>query len=120
MSDSVKRVGGGGDGGGRAAGGARGGRRGGGGRGDGGFGGRGRGFWPFPRPDTSVNPEMVCSRISNVNGDFTADLVRGEELGPARRVAENAGCQTGTYFHRDLREEFSRIFVFPMMRASAI
>src|SRR5258708_31843331 len=49
---------------------------------------------------------------------FTADLGQGEELEPARKKAELAGCQE--IFIDDLREEFVRDFVFPMFRANAL
>ncbi len=49
---------------------------------------------------------------------FTADLGQGEELGPARQKAENAGVKE--IFIDDLREPFVRDFVFPMFRANAL
>ena len=49
---------------------------------------------------------------------FTADLGQGEELGPARQKAENAGVKQ--IFIDDLRETFVRDFVFPMFRANAL
>jgi argininosuccinate synthase len=49
---------------------------------------------------------------------FTADLGQGEELEPARKKAEMAGCRE--IFIDDLREEFVRDFVFPMFRANAL
>ncbi len=49
---------------------------------------------------------------------FTADLGQGEELGPARQKAENAGVKE--IFIDDLRETFVRDFVFPMFRANAL
>ena len=49
---------------------------------------------------------------------FTADLGQGEELEPARRKAEMMGVKQ--IFIDDLREEFVRDFVFPMMRANAL
>jgi argininosuccinate synthase len=48
---------------------------------------------------------------------FTADLGQGEELGPARQKAANAGVKE--IFVDDLRETFVRDFVFPMFRANA-
>ena len=49
---------------------------------------------------------------------FTADLGQGEELEPARAKAEMLGVSD---IHiEDLREEFTRDFVFPMMRANAL
>ncbi|MCC7426434.1 MAG: argininosuccinate synthase [Alphaproteobacteria bacterium] len=49
---------------------------------------------------------------------FTADLGQGEELEPARKKAEMAGVKE--IFIEDLREEFTRDFVAPMMRANAL
>jgi len=49
---------------------------------------------------------------------FTADLGQGEELEPARKKAEMLGIRE---IHvEDLREEFVRDFVFPMMRMNAL
>ncbi len=45
-------------------------------------------------------------------------LGQGEELEPARKKAELLGCRE--IFVEDLREEFVRDFVFPMMRANAL
>ena len=49
---------------------------------------------------------------------FTADLGQGEELEPARAKAEMLGVSE--IYIEDLREEFTRDFVFPMMRANAL
>jgi argininosuccinate synthase len=49
---------------------------------------------------------------------FTADLGQGEELEPARKKAEMLGIKE--IFIEDLREEFTRDFVFPMFRANAL
>ena len=49
---------------------------------------------------------------------FTADLGQGEELEPARKKAEMMGIKE---IHiEDLREEFVRDFVFPMVRANTV
>src|SRR3546814_4504267 len=50
---------------------------------------------------------------------FTADLGQGEELEPARAKAELMGIKPEHIYIDDLREEFVRDFVFPMMRANA-
>ncbi|MDT0574839.1 argininosuccinate synthase [Croceicoccus sp. F390] len=50
---------------------------------------------------------------------FTADLGQGEELEPARRKAQMMGVPDEHIYIDDLREEFVRDFVFPMMRANA-
>ncbi len=49
---------------------------------------------------------------------FTADLGQGEELEPARKKAEMMGVKE--IFIEDLREEFTRDYVFPMFRANAL
>ncbi|MCB1504565.1 MAG: argininosuccinate synthase [Hyphomicrobiaceae bacterium] len=51
---------------------------------------------------------------------FTADLGQGEELEPARKKAELLGIKKKNIFIEDLREEFVRDYVFPMMRANAL
>jgi len=73
--------------------------------------------------DTSVilrwlQVEYGCEVVT-----FTADLGQadadgGAELEAARRKAERAGVKE--IFIEDLREEFVRDFVFPMMRANAL
>ncbi|MEO9601108.1 argininosuccinate synthase [Parasphingorhabdus sp.] len=70
--------------------------------------------------DTSVilkwlQQEYQCEVVT-----FTADLGQGEELGPARKVAETLGVKPEHIFIDDLREEFVKDFVFPMMRANAL
>ncbi|MHA6317085.1 argininosuccinate synthase [Altererythrobacter sp. CAU 1778] len=50
---------------------------------------------------------------------FTADLGQGEEIEPARDKARAMGIPDEHIFIEDLREEFVRDFVFPMMRANA-
>ena len=50
---------------------------------------------------------------------FTADLGQGEELEPARAKAKLMGLADQNIYIDDLREEFVRDFVFPMMRANA-
>src|SRR5687768_7460675 len=51
---------------------------------------------------------------------FTADLGQGEELEPARAKARLMGVPDEHIFIDDLREEFVRDYVFPMMRANAL
>ena len=68
--------------------------------------------------DTSVilkwlKVEYNCDVVT-----FTADLGQGEELAPVRGKAERAGVSE--IFIEDLREEFVRDYVFPMMRANAL
>jgi len=49
---------------------------------------------------------------------FTADIGQGEEIEPARLRAEEMGIKE--IFIEDLREEFVRDYVFPMLKASTI
>ncbi|WP_375390856.1 argininosuccinate synthase [uncultured Sphingomonas sp.] len=70
--------------------------------------------------DTSVilkwlQTEKGCEVVT-----FTADLGQGEELAPARAKAELMGVKPEHIFVDDLREEFVRDYVFPMMRANAL
>ncbi len=50
---------------------------------------------------------------------FTADLGQGEEIEPARTKARAMGIPDKHIFIEDLREEFVRDYVYPMMRANA-
>lgn len=49
---------------------------------------------------------------------FTADIGQGEEVEPARAKAQAAGVKE--IYIDDMREEFARDFVYPMMRANAL
>ena len=49
---------------------------------------------------------------------FTADIGQGEEVEPARAKAQAMGIQH--IYIEDLREEFVRDYVFPMLRANAL
>jgi argininosuccinate synthase len=51
---------------------------------------------------------------------FTADLGQGEELEPARAKAKLMGIKDEHIFIDDLREEFVKDYVYPMMRANAL
>src|SRR3977135_2473522 len=68
--------------------------------------------------DTSVILRWLLEPSRGEIVTFTADLGQGEELEPARKKAELAGCRE--IFIDDLREEFVRDFVFPMFRANAL
>ena len=70
--------------------------------------------------DTSIilkwlQDEYGCEVIT-----FTADLGQGEELAPAREKALKAGVKPENIFIDDLREEFTKDFVFPMFRANTL
>ena len=69
--------------------------------------------------DTSVILKWLQVTYNCEVVTFTADLGQGEELEPARRKAELMGIPDSNIFIEDLREEFVRDFVFPMMRANA-
>ena len=69
--------------------------------------------------DTSViakwlEVERGCEVVT-----FTADLGQGEEIEPARAKAQAMGIPDKHIFIEDVREEFARDFIFPMMRANA-
>ena len=51
---------------------------------------------------------------------FTADVGQGEEIEAARTRALDIGIKPQNIHIEDLREEFTRNFVFPMMRANTI
>ena len=68
--------------------------------------------------DTSVILKWLQEEYNAEVVTFTADLGQGEELGPAREKAEAAGV--AEIFIEDLREEFVRDYVYPMVRANAV
>ncbi|MBA4355263.1 MAG: argininosuccinate synthase [Novosphingobium sp.] len=69
--------------------------------------------------DTSVILKWLQVTYNCEVVTFTADLGQGEELEPARAKAKLMGVPDHHIFIDDLREEFVRDFVFPMMRANA-
>ena len=68
--------------------------------------------------DTSVILKWLQDAYDAEVVTFTADLGQGEELDPAREKAEAAGVSE--IFIEDLREEFVRDYVYPMVRANAV
>lgn len=68
--------------------------------------------------DTSVILKWLQDEYGCEVVTFTADLGQGEELEPVRRNAETLGVSDIRIL--DVREEFARDFVFPMMRANAL
>ena len=70
--------------------------------------------------DTSVILKWLQQTYGCEVVTFTADLGQGEELEPARKKAEMAGVRPEHIFIDDLREEFVKDYVFPMMRANAL
>ena len=69
--------------------------------------------------DTSVILKWLQKEYDCEVVTFTADLGQGEELEPARKKAQLMGVPDKHIYIDDLREEFVRDFVFPMMRANA-
>ena len=70
--------------------------------------------------DTSVILKWLQTTYRCEVVTFTADLGQGEEIEPARHKAQLLGIKPEHIFIEDLREEFVRDFVFPMMRANAL
>ena len=70
--------------------------------------------------DTSVILKWLQQTYGCEVVTFTADLGQGEELEPARAKALLMGIKPEHIFIEDLREEFVRDYVFPMMRANAL
>ena len=70
--------------------------------------------------DTSVILKWLQQTYACEVVTFTADLGQGEELGPARAKAELMGVKPEHIFIDDLKEEFVKDYVFPMMRANAL
>ena len=68
--------------------------------------------------DTSVILRWLQTTYKCEVVTFTADLGQGEELEPARKKAEMLGIKE--IFVEDLRETFTKDFVFPMFRANAV
>ncbi|QBZ82935.1 Argininosuccinate synthase [Hydrogenovibrio crunogenus] len=68
--------------------------------------------------DTSIIAKWLQEEYQCEVVTFTADIGQGEEVAPARAKAEAMGIKE--IYIEDLREEFARDFVFPMMRANAI
>ena len=68
--------------------------------------------------DTSIILKWLQETYACEIVTFTADLGQGEELEPARAKAALLGVRDIRFV--DLREEFVRDFVFPMLRANAL
>lgn len=69
--------------------------------------------------DTSVILKWLQQSYACEVVTFTADLGQEDELEPARAKAEMMGVRPDHIYIDDLREEFVRDFVFPMMRGNA-
>ena len=70
--------------------------------------------------DTSIILKWLQQTYDCEVVTFTADLGQGEELEPARQKALLMGVKPEHIFIDDLRDEFVRDYVFPMMRANAV
>ena len=68
--------------------------------------------------DTSIILKWLREEYDCEVVTFTADIGQGEELEPARAKAKKMGVDQ--VYVDDLKEEFARDFVFPMMRANAL
>jgi argininosuccinate synthase len=68
--------------------------------------------------DTSIILKWLQQEYNCEVVTFTADIGQGGEVAPARVRAEAMGA--AAIYIDDLREEFARDFVYPMMRANAI
>jgi argininosuccinate synthase len=68
--------------------------------------------------DTSIILKWLQTELGAEVVTFTADLGQGGELEPARKKAEMMGVKDIRVV--DVREEFTRDFVFPMFRANAV
>lgn len=62
---------------------------------------------------TWLQQEYDCEVVT-----FTADIGQGEEVEPARAKAEEMGASA--IYIDDLKEEYAKDFVYPMMRSNAI
>jgi argininosuccinate synthase len=70
--------------------------------------------------DTSVILKWLQQTYGCEVVTFTADLGQGEEIEPARAKARLMGVKEEHIFIEDVREEFVKDYVFPMMRANAL
>jgi len=68
--------------------------------------------------DTSVILKWLQETYQCEVVTFTADIGQGEEVEPARAKAQALGIKE--IYIEDLREEFARDYVFPMMRANTL
>ncbi len=68
--------------------------------------------------DTSIILKWLQEEYDCEVVTFTADIGQGEEVEPARAKAQAMGVKS--IYIDDLREEFARDYVYPMMRANAM
>ncbi|WP_420434949.1 argininosuccinate synthase [Hyphobacterium sp.] len=70
--------------------------------------------------DTSIAVKWLQEAYDAEVVTFTADLGQGEEIEPARDKALAAGVKPEHIFIEDMREEFARDYIYPMVRANAV
>ena len=70
--------------------------------------------------DTSIILKWLQTEYGAEVVTFTADLGQGGEIEPAREKALLLGIKPENIFIEDLREEFTRDYVFPMFRANTV
>jgi argininosuccinate synthase len=70
--------------------------------------------------DTSIAVKWLQEEYNAEVVTFTADLGQGEEIEPAREKALAAGVKPEHVFIEDVREEFARDYIYPMVRANAV
>ncbi|MBI5042933.1 MAG: argininosuccinate synthase, partial [Nitrospirae bacterium] len=68
--------------------------------------------------DTSVAIKWLKENYNCEVIAFAADLGQGEELAPLRKKALKTGASR--IYIQDIKEEFVRDFIFPMLRANAV
>ena len=68
--------------------------------------------------DTSVIAKWLVDKYKCEVITFTADIGQGDETKDAKKKAKNLGIKK--IFIEDLREEFVKNYVYPMLRANAI
>ncbi|MBL7684986.1 MAG: argininosuccinate synthase, partial [Deltaproteobacteria bacterium] len=68
--------------------------------------------------DTSVIIQWLKENYQCEVVAFVADLGQGEEVEPVREKALKTGASK--VYVEDLKEEFARDFIFPMLRANAL
>ena len=68
--------------------------------------------------DTSVILKWLQINYDAEVITYTADIGQGEELSPARKKAKLLGVKN--IIIEDLKEEFAKNYVYPMLRANAV
>ena len=68
--------------------------------------------------DTSVILKWLKDERNYDVVTFTADIGQGEELEQAKKIANQMGASE--VFVEDLKEEFVKDYVFPMLRANTV